>query len=230
MVGEQVRKGLCIMFELNASMMCANFGNLEKEVKELDAAGIDSFHIDIMDGRYVGNFAMSLYDMAYIASATTTPLDVHLMIEEPGRYIEEFKKSGADMLTVHAEACKHLDSTLREIRKAGMKVGVAINPGTPVSQLECVLDLVDMVLIMTVNPGFGGQSYIESCTGKVQKLRKIITEAGLNVDIQVDGGINDKTIDKVLDAGANILVAGSAVFGGNIGENVRCLKEKMESR
>ena len=111
-----------------------------------------------------------------------------------------------------------------------MKVGVAINPGTPVSQLECVLDLVDMVLIMTVNPGFGGQSYIESCTGKVQKLRKMITEAGLNVDIQVDGGINDKTIDKVLDAGANILVAGSAVFGGNIGENVRCLKEKMESR
>ena len=147
-----------------------------------------------------------------------------------GRYIEEFKKSGADMLTVHAEACKHLDSTLREIRKAGMKVGVAINPGTPVSQLECVLDLVDMVLIMTVNPGFGGQSYIESCTGKVQKLQKMITEAGLNVDIQVDGGINEKTIDKVLDAGANILVAGSAVFGGNIGENVRCLKEKMESR
>ena len=111
-----------------------------------------------------------------------------------------------------------------------MKVGVAINPGTPVSQLECVLDLVDMVLIMTVNPGFGGQSYIESCTGKVQKLRKMITEAGLDVDIQVDGGINEKTIDKVLDAGANILVAGSAVFGGNIGENFRCLKEKMESR
>ena len=138
------------------------------------------------------------------------------------------------MLTVHAEACKHLDSTLREIRKAGMKVGVAINPGTPVSQLECVLDLVDMVLIMTVNPGFGGQSYIESCTGKVQKLRKMIramiNEQGLQVDIQVDGGINEKTIDKVLDAGANILVAGSAVFGGNIGENVRCLKEKMESR
>ena len=218
------------MIKVAPSILSADFVNLERDIRSLPAAGADYVHVDVMDGMFVPNITIGIPVVAAISRIAPLPLDVHLMIEEPGRYIEEFKKSGADMLTVHAEACKHLDSTLREIRKAGMKVGVAINPGTPVSQLECVLDLVDMVLIMTVNPGFGGQSYIESCTGKVQKLRKMITEAGLDVDIQVDGGINEKTIDKVLDAGANILVAGSAVFGGNIGENVRCLKEKMESR
>ena len=214
--------------QIAPSILSADFCNLERDLKAISNA--DLVHVDVMDHHFVPNLTLGEPIVARICEVTDLPVDVHLMIEEPGRYIEEFKKSGADMLTVHAEACKHLDSTLREIRKAGMKVGVAINPGTPVSQLECVLDLVDMVLIMTVNPGFGGQSYIESCTGKVQKLRKMITEAGLDVDIQVDGGINEKTIDKVLDAGANILVAGSAVFGGNIGENVRCLKEKMESR
>ena len=218
------------MIKVAPSILSADFVNLERDIRSLPAAGADYVHVDVMDGMFVPNITIGIPVVAAISRIAPLPLDVHLMIEEPGRYIEEFKKSGADMLTVHAEACKHLDSTLREIRKAGMKVGVAINPGTPVSQLECVLDLVDMVLVMTVNPGFGGQSYIESCTGKVQKLRKMITDAGLDVDIQVDGGINEKTIDKVLDAGANILVAGSAVFGGNIGENVRCLKEKMESR
>ena len=218
------------MIRVSPSILAADFANLEREIGTIKQAGAEYVHIDVMDGLFVPNISIGLPVLSCIRKVTDLTLDVHLMIEEPGRYIEEFKKSGADMLTVHAEACKHLDSTLREIRKAGMKVGVAINPGTPVSQLECVLDLVDMVLIMTVNPGFGGQSYIESCTGKVQKLRKMITDAGLDVDIQVDGGINEKTIDKVLDAGANILVAGSAVFGGNIGENVRCLKEKMESR
>ena len=215
---------------LSPSLLSADVGNLAAELSALEAAGLRWVHWDVMDGRFVPNITFGQHVIRQLRKRSGLFFDVHLMIEEPGRYIEEFKKSGADMLTVHAEACKHLDSTLREILKAGMKVGVAINPGTPVSQLECVLDLVDMVLIMTVNPGFGGQSYIESCTGKVQKLRKMITEAGLDVDIQVDGGINEKTIDKVLDAGANILVAGSAVFGGNIGENVRCLKEKMESR
>lgn len=218
------------MIDIAPSLLSADFSRLREEVADIEQGGASWLHLDVMDGHFVPNITFGPGLIKALRPHSKLFFDVHLMIEEPGRYIEEFKKSGADMLTVHAEACKHLDSTLREIRKAGMKVGVAINPGTPVSQLECVLDLVDMVLIMTVNPGFGGQSYIESCTGKVQKLRKMITEAGLDVDIQVDGGINEKTIDKVLDAGANILVAGSAVFGGNIGENVRCLKEKMESR
>ena len=215
---------------LSPSILSADFANLGEQVRMLDEAGAQYVHIDVMDGMFVPSISFGMPVIKSIRECSDRIFDVHLMIEEPGRYIEEFKKSGADMLTVHAEACKHLDSTLREIRKAGMKVGVAINPGTPVSQLECVLDLVDMVLVMTVNPGFGGQSYIESCTGKVQKLRQMITDAGLDVDIQVDGGINEKTIDKVLDAGANILVAGSAVFGGNIEENVQRLKERMERR
>ena len=228
------------MYQLSPSILAADFNCLGEQIRQVEEAGVEWLHIDVMDGAFVPSISFGMPVIASIRKNSSLFFDVHLMIEEPGRYIEEFKKSGADMLTVHAEACKHLDSTLREIRKAGMKVGVAINPGTPVSQLECVLDLVNVFTvaannnrtahIMTVNPGFGGQSYIESCTGKVQKLRKMITEAGLDVDIQVDGGINEKTIDKVLDAGANILVAGSAVFGGNIGENVRCLKEKMESR
>ena len=200
------------MYQLSPSILAADFNCLGEQIRQVEEAGVEWLHIDVMDGAFVPSISFGMPVIASIRKNSSLFFDVHLMIEEPGRYIEEFKKSGADMLTVHAEACKHLDSTLREIRKAGMKVGVAINPGTP------------------VNPGFGGQSYIESCTGKVQKLRKMITEAGLDVDIQVDGGINEKTIDKVLDAGANILVAGSAVFGGNIGENVRCLKEKMESR
>ena len=155
--------------------------------------------------------------------------DVHLMIEEPGRYIEEFKKSGADMLTVHAEACKHLDSTLREIRKAGMKVGVAINPGTPVSQLECVLDLVDMVLIMTVNPGYGGQSYIAKMDDKIKELRAIINEKGLDIDIEVDGGISAKNVAHVKECGANVFVAGSAVFNGDIASSAKDILEVMEA-
>ena len=191
------------MYQLSPSILAADFNCLGEQIRQVEEAGVEWLHIDVMDGAFVPSISFGMPVIASIRKNSSLFFDVHLMIEEPGRYIEEFKKSGADMLTVHAEACKHL---------------------------ECVLDLVDMVLVMTVNPGFGGQSYIESCTGKVQKLRKMITDAGLDVDIQVDGGINEKTIDKVLDAGANILVAGSAVFGGNIGENVRCLKEKMESR
>ena len=215
------------MYELSPSMLSADFSCLGKQIREIEQAGVKWLHIDVMDGAFVPSISFGMPVIASIRKATNLFFDVHLMIEEPGRYIQEFKKSGADMLTVHAEACKHLDSTLREIRQAGMKVGVALNPATPLCVLEHVLNLVDMVLIMTVNPGFGGQKYITNCTEKVRKLRQMITEAGLDVDIQVDGGVNASTISTVLDAGANIIVAGSAVFGDNIPARVKELQDIM---
>ena len=154
--------------------------------------------------------------------------DVHLMVQDPERYIEDFKKAGADMLTVHAEACTHLDRTLNCIREAGMKAGVALNPATPLVMVEQVLELVDMVLLMTVNPGFGGQKYIPYSGDKIRRLRRMLDERGLDTDIEVDGGISANTIDRVLEAGANILVAGSAVFGGDIEANIKVLTNHIE--
>lgn len=214
-------------YELSPSMLSADFTKLGEQIQEIENAGVKWLHIDVMDGAFVPSISFGMPVIASIRKQTNLFFDVHLMIEEPGRYIQEFKKSGADMLTVHAEACKHLDSTLRLIREAGMKVGVALNPATPLCTLEHVLNLVDMVLIMTVNPGFGGQKYITNCTEKVRKLRQMITEAGLNVDIQVDGGVNAATISTVLEAGANIIVAGSAVFGDHIPERVKELQDIM---
>ena len=216
------------MYQLSPSILAADFNCLGEQIRQVEEAGVEWLHIDVMDGAFVPSISFGMPVIASIRKNSSLFFDVHLMIEEPGRYIEEFKKSGADMLTVHAEACKHLDSTLREIRKAGMKVGVAINPGTPVSQLECVLDLVDMVLIMLVNPGFGGQKLIPYAVEKVRALRKHCEELGLQMDIEVDGGVNLKNVREIAEAGANVIVAGSAVFGGNAEENSQKFMEILK--
>ena len=159
-----------------------------------------------------------------IRSKTDAIFDVHLMIEEPARYIEEFKKVGADLITVHVEACKHLNRTLAMIKQAGLKVGVALNPSTPLTELEYVLDMVDMVLLMSVNPGFGGQSYISNITDKIKDLKKLIDAKGYDIDIQVDGGVNKDNVKEIYEAGANVIVAGTAVFKGDISDNIKKLK------
>lgn len=215
---------------LAPSILSADFNCLGEEIRKVEEAGVQWLHIDVMDGSFVPSISYGMPVIASIRKHTELFFDVHLMVEEPGRYIQEFQACGADQLTVHAEACKHLDSTLRLIKKAGMRAGVALNPATPLSVLEYVLPLVDMVLIMTVNPGFGGQTYIETCTEKVRKLKKMVLDAGLDVDIQVDGGINRQTLPGVLEAGANVIVAGSSVFGGNIQKNVQELMEVMGER
>ena len=215
---------------LAPSILSADFNCLGEEIRKVEEAGVQWLHIDVMDGSFVPSISYGMPVIASIRKHTKLFFDVHLMVEEPGRYIQEFQSCGADQLTVHAEACKHLDSTLRLIKKAGMRAGVALKPATPLSVLEYVLPLVDMVLIMTVNPGFGGQTYIETCTEKVRKLKKMVLDAGLHVDIQVDGGINRQTLPAVLEAGANVIVAGSSVFGGNIQENVQELMEVMGER
>ncbi len=205
---------------LSPSILAADFSRLGEQIHELDEAGAQYVHIDVMDGMFVPSISFGMPLMKSIRPCTDRIFDVHLMIEEPVRYIDDFAEAGADLITVHAEACKHLDRTIEAIKEKGLLAGVAINPATPLSAIEWVLPKVDMVLIMTVNPGFGGQKLIPYTLDKVRALRAMIEKADLKTDIEVDGGINLENVTEAMDAGANIIVAGSAVFRGDVGENV----------
>jgi ribulose-phosphate 3-epimerase len=194
------------------SLLSANFINLEADCKMLNESQADWFHLDVMDGRFVPNITFGPMIIEFIRKTTTKVCDVHLMIEEPGKYTEQFKNAGADILSVHLEACPHLHRNIQQIKSLGMKAGVAINPHTPVSSLSDVLADIDLVCMMSVNPGFGAQKFIPQTLEKIKQLRKMIDEKGLNVHIEIDGGVTLDNAKEILSAGADVLVAGNTVF------------------
>lgn len=194
------------------SILSADFARLGEEVRALETAKADWVHVDVMDGRFVPNITLGPPIVAALRKVTKLPLDCHLMIVEPERYVDDFAKAGADVISVHVEACVHLHRTLSHIRSLGKRAGVVVNPSTSEEALKYVYDVADLVLVMSVNPGFGGQSFIESALPKIERIRKAIDASGRAIDLQVDGGVNEETAPRVVSAGANVLVAGNAVF------------------
>lgn len=210
------------------SILTADFTCLGEQIREAEAAGVDWIHLDIMDGNFVPNITFGPVLVQAVRQVTRLPLDVHLMIAQPERYLADFAQAGANWLTVHVETCPHLHSTVQQIKELGCKAGVTLNPATPLSTLEEILPEVDMVLVMSVNPGFGGQKYIPGSTAKIARLRAMLNAIGSPAELEVDGGINTATITEVVKAGASVLVIGSAIFNSKapIAENVRTLRER----
>ena len=214
------------MIKLAPSILSADFARLLEDVKKVEKAGCEDLHIDVMDGHFVPNITLGPGIVKSLRKDVNMVFDAHLMIENPDNYIKEFADAGCDIIVVHQEACTHLHRTIQNIKSHGIKAGVALNPATPIETIKYVLQDVDMVLLMSVNPGFGGQSYIPVVTEKIKELKALIDEMNLDIDIEVDGGVKPSNIAEVVNAGANVIVAGSAIFNaGNIDEAVKSLRE-----
>lgn len=212
---------------LAPSILSADFWELGKQIEEIGNAGAQYVHVDVMDGVFVPSISYGMPIVSCVRPHTDKFLDVHMMVTKPERYVEEFVKCGADSVTIHVEACDCIEETLKKIKNAGAKAAIALNPPTPVKEILPYIDMVDMVLVMTVNPGFGGQAYIPECTDKIREIRAIINERKLDVKLEIDGGVNIGNLEMNLEAGADVIVAGSAVFKGNITEKTKAFLEIM---
>ena len=216
--------------KISPSILSADFTRLPEEIKAVEAGGADYIHIDVMDGRFVPNITIGPFVVEAVKKVSSVPLDVHLMIEEPERYIDAFAKAGSDIITVHVEATRHLHGVLQAIRRAGARAGVTLNPATPVSTLENILPDADLILVMSVNPGFSGQGFIPQCLDKIAAVRRMIDDSGYKIELEVDGGIKVDNIRQAAEAGADVFVSGSGVYGSkDYGATIAAMKKEIEA-